>query len=84
VAETTHESLYAVVLAGEAVLGDQVLPDALRRQVLSQLRHDEFAKRFACALATRWANAGIRAAMGGRNVFRAGGHCVFRKYSGPF
>src|SRR5690606_3385300 len=40
---------HAVVLRREAVLGDQILMDSLRREPLPELGENDLAKRLACA-----------------------------------
>jgi hypothetical protein len=50
--QLADEAAHAVVTAGEAVLGDQVLMDALRRQAEFQLGLDDRTPRFTVAGST--------------------------------
>jgi len=54
--EVPDESLDAVVTAGKAVIGHQILVDPLGRQPLRELRQDDLAVRFASAGRAGWAN----------------------------
>ena len=46
-AQLAHEALHALVATGEAVLGDQVLPDGLRIPASAETQLDGFPVRFA-------------------------------------
>ena len=51
--EPSHETLYAVVLAGESVVRHEVLPNPLRGKLLVELGLNDLAVRLALAAAAR-------------------------------
>src|SRR5579871_3426960 len=59
--DSPHEATHAVVLGGEAVIADEVLEDALRREAGGELGLDDLPKRFTEAGLFRSARRRLRA-----------------------